>query len=81
MVDRREDNTNRTAKRVFRGQELRPGSTVRSAADIMADIARRASLPADHPDYAVDDDDKTGTMGIRDSKDLRDNAAKLHKGK
>jgi len=28
-----------------------------------------------------DDDDTTGTMGIRDSKDLRKNAEELRKGK
>lgn len=44
---------------------------------INADIAYRASLPEDHPDYAKDDDDKTGTMGLRDNADLRKNAAKL----
>ena len=48
---------------------------------INADIKHRASLPKDHPDYAIDDDDKTGTMGIRDNADLRKNADKLRKGK
>jgi hypothetical protein len=48
---------------------------------INADIAHRASLPKDHPDYAIDDNDKTGTMGIRDSAELRKNASQLHKGK
>lgn len=36
-----------------------------SAESIMADIARRAALPKDHPDYAIDDNDKTDVMGIR----------------
>ena len=49
--------------------------------DINADIKRRASLPEDHPDYALDDDETTGTMGIRDSAALRKNASDLHKGK
>ncbi len=47
------------------------------AAEITADIARRAALPKDHPDYAIDDDAFTGVMGIRDSKELRDNASDL----
>ena len=48
---------------------------------INADIAYRASLPADHPDYAIDDSDTTGTMGIRDNATLRKNASSLHSGK
>lgn len=48
-----------------------------STADIMADIARRAALPKDHPDYAEDDSEFTGTMGIRDNAELRRNASKL----
>lgn len=47
------------------------------AAEINADIARRAALPKDHPDYAVDDSDTTGVMGIRDNAALRENASKL----
>lgn len=46
-------------------------------AEINADIARRAALPKDHPDYAVDDSDTTGVMGIRDNAALRENASKL----
>lgn len=46
-------------------------------AEINADIARRAALPKDHPDYAVDDSETTGTMGIRDNAALRNNAAQL----
>lgn len=49
--------------------------------EINADIARRASLPPDHPDYAVDDSDTTGTMGIRDNAALRKNADQLRKNK
>lgn len=58
----------------------RPGFAARkstTAADIMADIARRAALPKDHPEHAIDDDQFTGTMGIRDSKALRENATDL----
>jgi hypothetical protein len=47
------------------------------AAEITEDIARRAALPKDHPDYAVDDSDTTGVMGIRDNAALRENASKL----
>lgn len=50
-------------------------------AEINADIARRAALPKDHPDYAIDDNEFTGTMGIRDNRELRDNATALTKGK
>jgi hypothetical protein len=46
-------------------------------AEINADIARRAALPKDHPDYAVDDSETTGPMGIRDNSELRKNAAQL----
>lgn len=49
--------------------------------EINADIARRAALPKDHPDHAVDDDETTGTMGIRDSAALRKNADQVRKGK
>lgn len=65
----------------------RPGFAARrgtTAADIMADIARRAALPKDHPEYAIDDAygaETTGVMGIRDSKELRANAAELAKVK
>ena len=48
---------------------------------VEADIARRAALPTDHPEHAIDDSDTTGTMGIRDNKDLRKNADQLRKGK
>lgn len=51
------------------------------AAEIAADIARRAALPKDHPDYAIDDNEFTGVMGIRDNKELRENATSLTKGK
>ena len=50
-------------------------------AEINADIARRAALPKDHPDYAIDDDEHTGPMGIRDSAALRKNADQVRKGK
>lgn len=46
-------------------------------AEINADIARRAALPKDHPDYAIDDSETTGPMGIRDNSTLRKNASKL----
>ena len=61
----------------------RPGFAPRkgiTAADIMADIARRAALPKDHPEHAIDDAygaETTGVMGIRDSKELRANATEL----
>ena len=48
---------------------------------IMADIARRAALPKDHPDYAIDDNETTGTMGIRDNATLRQNADELKRHK
>lgn len=47
------------------------------ADEIRADIARRAALPPDHPDYAVDDSETTGAMGIRDNRKLRLNASSL----
>lgn len=47
-------------------------------AEINADIARRAALPVDHPEHAIDDNEFTGVMGIRDSSALRKNASKLH---
>jgi hypothetical protein len=50
-------------------------------AEIRADIARRAALPEDHPDHAIDDSDTTGTMGIRDNATLRKNAEQVRKGK
>lgn len=68
---------------VPRRDSNRPGfapSKKTTAADIMADIARRAALPKDHPEYAIDDAsgaETTGVMGIRDSKKLRANAAEL----
>ena len=49
-------------------------------AEINADIARRAALPKDHPEHAIDDAygaETTGVMGIRDSKELRANATEL----
>ena len=65
-------------------RNIRPGFRVTPKRDIVAeinaDIARRAALPPDDPDYAIDDNDKTGPMGIRDSKELRKNADKLRKG-
>jgi hypothetical protein len=48
---------------------------------VEADIARRAALPADHPEHAIDDSDTTGTMGIRDNAALRKNATELRNGK
>lgn len=62
-------------------RKIRPGYRVTPKRDLIAeinaDIARRAALPKDHPDYAEDDNDKTGTMGIRDNAALRKNASKL----
>lgn len=56
---------------------FRPQPKRNLAEEIKADIARRAALPKDDPDYAVDDNEFTGTMGIRDNRELRLNASKL----
>jgi len=56
---------------------FRPQPKRNLAEEIKADIARRAALPKDHPEHAIDDDQFTGTMGIRDSKALRENATDL----
>lgn len=62
-------------------RNIRPGFRVAPKKSLIEqineDIARRAALPPDHPDYAVDDSDTTGTMGLRDNPELRKNAAKL----
>lgn len=51
-----------------RGQRRPFRTGVKSAAEIMADIAA-SGIP--------DDNEKTGPMGIRDSKALRENASEL----
>lgn len=56
---------NRNQRRPFR-------TGVVSASQIMADIAA-SGVP--------DDTDKTGTMGIRDTKELRENAKSLFSSK
>jgi hypothetical protein len=70
MVEDRAKHPKRVAHRASRASGP-------STEDIKADIARRAALPKEHPDYAIDDSDTTGTMGIRDNAALRKNASKL----
>lgn len=77
------DKAGRRAPIRMRSQNCAPGESCGGCVKcrINADIARRAALPKDHPDYAIDDTDKTGTMGLRDTPELRKNATELTKKK
>jgi len=76
------DRAAHRAKIVMRKTNCGPGESCGNCVkcNINADIKRRAALPENHPEYAKDDDETTGTMGIRDTDELRKTASKLRSG-